>query len=125
MKIKNRHIIIFSIIMFAIGTGLFVNLPFISTNTQSLIAKKTFKNKINFEKLCSVDVDENGWKYIILHHSATDEGNAKNFDDYHREKKKWKYGLAYHFVIGNGTDSRDGEIEESLRTPKLPWRLLI
>ncbi len=51
------------------------------------------------------------WKYIIVHNSATRQGNAKAFDNYHRKIRKMQNGLAYHFVIGNGTSSGDGEIE--------------
>ena len=51
------------------------------------------------------------WKHIIGHHSATPNGNAAIFDRYHREVRHMEYGLAYHFVIGNGTDSADGQIE--------------
>lgn len=51
------------------------------------------------------------WQNIILHHSATAMGNAAIFDRYHRQQRHMENGLAYHFIIGNGTDSRDGEIE--------------
>jgi LysM repeat protein len=50
------------------------------------------------------------WRYIVIHHSATSVGNAAIFDRCHRNRRM-KYGLAYHFVIGNGTRSGDGEIE--------------
>lgn len=55
-------------------------------------------------------VQKGRWKYIVLHHSGTPSGNAKMFDYYHRAKGM-ENGLAYHFVIGNGSDSEDGEIE--------------
>jgi hypothetical protein len=51
------------------------------------------------------------WKYIVVHNSGTREGNARIFDVYHRRVRKMVNGLAYHFVIGNGTSSGDGEIE--------------
>jgi hypothetical protein len=51
------------------------------------------------------------WKYFIVHNSGTRQGNAKVFNSYHRNVRKMKNGLAYHFVIGNGTSSGDGEIE--------------
>ena len=54
------------------------------------------------------------WDYIIIHHSATDVGNALNFD-YAHKKRRWK-GLGYHFVIDNGTAGKqDGQIEVSPR----------
>jgi LysM repeat protein len=53
------------------------------------------------------------WRYITLHHSATQEGNAEAFDRNHR--RRGMGGLAYHFVIGNGTGSQNGEIEVGWR----------
>jgi len=54
------------------------------------------------------------WQYIIIHHSATDEGNALFFDKAHL-RKGWD-GVGYHFVIDNGTKGkRDGQIEVSPR----------
>jgi outer membrane biosynthesis protein TonB len=51
------------------------------------------------------------WRYIVVHNSGTRQGNAKAFDYYHKHVRKMQNGLAYHFVIGNGTSSGDGEIE--------------
>ena len=57
------------------------------------------------------------WEYIVIHHSGTSGGNAKIFDYYHAEERGMENGMAYHFVIGNGTDSGDGQIEVGNR-----WR---
>ena len=51
------------------------------------------------------------WQYLIVHNSGTRQGNARIFANYHKNVRKMKNGLAYHFVIGNGTSSGDGEIE--------------
>jgi hypothetical protein len=51
------------------------------------------------------------WKFIIVHNSGTRQGNARAFDYYHRKIRRMRNGLAYHFVIGNGTSSRNGQIE--------------
>lgn len=54
------------------------------------------------------------WKYIIIHHSGTDEGSSLSFDKYH-QGKGWD-GIGYHFVIDNGTkEKQDGQIEVSPR----------
>jgi len=58
------------------------------------------------------------WQYIIVHNSGTRQGNARIFANYHRNVRKMKNGLAYHFVIGNGTSSGDGEIEIGPRWTK-------
>ena len=60
-------------------------------------------------------VDANRWKWIVVHHSAVEAGNAKIYDNYHRNVKRLRDGLAYHFVIGCGKDSGDGEIEIGTR----------
>lgn len=55
-------------------------------------------------------IDRSRWKYIVGHHSAIASGNAEIYDRNHR-RRGMTHGLAYHFVIGNGVDSGDGEIE--------------
>jgi len=59
---------------------------------------------------------EKNWTAIIIHHSATERGNAAIFDKDHRENHGWD-GVGYDFVIGNGTDSGDGQVEVTFR-----WR---
>lgn len=64
-------------------------------------------------------VPANSWYYIVIHHSATPTGGAAAFDKEHRQKG-WDE-LGYHFVIGNGTDTRDGQIEVGPRWRKQKW----
>lgn len=59
---------------------------------------------------------EKRWTAIVIHHSGTESGNAAIFDKWHREGNHWE-GVGYDFVIGNGTDSRDGQVEVTFR-----WR---
>lgn len=61
----------------------------------------------------------NSWRWIVIHHSATPTGGAVAFDKMHRAKG-WDE-LGYHFVIGNGTDTQDGQIEVGSRWPKQKW----
>jgi len=61
----------------------------------------------------------NTWRWIVIHHSATPTGGAAAFDRMHRAKG-WDE-LGYHFVIGNGTDTRDGQVEVGSRWPKQKW----
>lgn len=56
-------------------------------------------------------VKKGRWKYIIIHNSGTRQGNARIFNTYHRRVRKMQHGLAYHFVVGNGKSSGNGEIE--------------
>jgi hypothetical protein len=56
------------------------------------------------------------WRIITVHHSATLEGGAKQFHrDHIRRHIGGGGGLFYHFVIGNGTFTKDGEIEVGIR----------
>ena len=59
------------------------------------------------------------WEGIIVHHSASDYGDAVTFDKWHRQKG-WDE-LGYHFVIDNGISTlakRDGQIEVGSRWKK-------
>ncbi len=53
------------------------------------------------------------WKYIVIHHMASGRGSAGAIHRIHMAKG-WD-GLGYHFVIGNGTQTGDGEIEVGYR----------
>jgi len=59
---------------------------------------------------------ERRWTAVVIHHSGTDNGNAGIFDREHRKVRHWQ-GVGYDFVIGNGTDSGDGQVEVTFR-----WR---
>lgn len=50
------------------------------------------------------------WRYVVAHHSGIEAGNAKSYGAAHR-RRGMENGLAYDFVIGNGRDSGEGEIE--------------
>jgi N-acetyl-anhydromuramyl-L-alanine amidase AmpD len=55
------------------------------------------------------------WKYIVLHHTATDIGKALQVDRAHHDRGFWN-GLGYHFLIDNGTLGKgDGQIEVAPR----------
>lgn len=107
-----------SLITIGITSGLFITLPFMSLPFSSCTKTSHIESRAlhqNIEEVCHTDAKENKWQYIVIHHSATGKGSATAFDNYHRNKRGWENGLAYHFVIGNGTYSRDGEIEPSDR----------
>lgn len=59
------------------------------------------------------------WKYIVLHHTASDQGDVESIHESHlknkdKNGKPW-LGIGYHFVIGNGKGMDDGEIEPTFR----------
>lgn len=68
-----------------------------------------FTRKVR-EQTAKLAVASGRWKWIVAHHSAIKEGNAAIYGKAHRQRGM-ENGLAYHFVIGNGVDSGDGEIE--------------
>ena len=53
----------------------------------------------------------------VVHHSAIKYGNVEKYDAAHR-LRGMQNGLAYHFLIGNGIDAGDGEIEIGSRWQK-------
>lgn len=57
---------------------------------------------------------DRSWRYIVLHHSAQAEGGYAEIDREHRARLG-SAGCGYHFVIGNGTGSPDGQIEVAQR----------
>ncbi|HZW33680.1 MAG TPA: N-acetylmuramoyl-L-alanine amidase, partial [Isosphaeraceae bacterium] len=54
------------------------------------------------------------WRYIVLHHSAAASGNLDQIDNEHRKILGYD-GCGYHFIIGNGQGSGDGQIEVAQR----------
>ena len=57
-----------------------------------------------------IKVQRDKWQRIVVHHSAIKYGNVEKYDAAHR-LRGMQNGLAYHFLIGNGIDAGDGEIE--------------
>lgn len=75
------------------------------------LTKWKYVTKSTREEIDRAPVQKARWRYIVVHNSGTRQGNAKAFDFYHTRVRKMSNGLAYHFVIGNGTSSGDGQIE--------------
>jgi len=79
----------------------------------------------------SIDFDENAakdpwrvssprpWKYIVIHHSATEKGSAGAFDTMHRSRGYDELG--YHFVIANGNGEQDGLVQVGSRWTHQKW----
>lgn len=59
------------------------------------------------------------WRYIVIHHSASETGNAAIFDAEHR-RRGWDE-LGYHFVIDNGNGGYDGRVEVGPRWRTQKW----
>jgi len=56
---------------------------------------------------------ERRWRWIVVHHTASDVGNLAYFRDLHQRERGWP-DIAYHFLINNGTaGTAAGQIEES------------
>ncbi len=53
------------------------------------------------------------WKYIVIHHSASDAGNEAVFNREHKQRG-W-LGVGYDFVIDNGDGGPDGRVEVTFR----------
>jgi LysM repeat protein len=62
------------------------------------------------KKLDHISVTPKRWKRIVIHHSGTSLDTVASMDRYHRQERHMENGLAYHFVIGNGVRTKDGQI---------------
>ncbi|MHC4408028.1 MAG: peptidoglycan recognition protein family protein [Planctomycetota bacterium] len=58
-------------------------------------------------------VESRRWRSIVIHHMASGTGSARAIHRMHQQRG-WD-GLGYHFVIGNGTLTRNGEVEVGYR----------
>ncbi len=54
------------------------------------------------------------WRWIVIHHSDDASGDLDKYDRIHRLNNGWDE-CGYHFVIGNGSLSGDGQIEVGSR----------
>jgi len=111
---------------FHVYTGQRLRLPGGSTDRRPASSDKTRANHNAPDTLPrsiqrAIDkapVQPGRWQYIVIHHSGVDTGTVKAMDQYHREVRHMENGLAYHFVIGNGSGMRDGEIAVGRRWTK-------
>lgn len=56
---------------------------------------------------------EGRWRYIVIHHTASDIGNMEYYRKLHVEKRGWP-DIAYHFLINNGSfNTGVGQVEVS------------
>lgn len=74
------------------------------------IKKTTLLPTSLIKSLTSIRPTAKKWKKIIIHHSATPTDDALNMHRVHKARGM-KNGLAYHFVISNGSrKAYDGEV---------------
>lgn len=56
---------------------------------------------------------EKRWRYIVIHHTASDAGNLEYYKRIHQTERGWP-DIAYHFVVNNGASGTvPGQIEVS------------
>ncbi len=59
------------------------------------------------------DKEAREWRHIVIHHTASSRDSIESIHEAHL-KRGWE-GIGYHFVIGNGSGMKDGEIEPTFR----------
>jgi len=59
------------------------------------------------------DFEPGRWDGIVIHHSGSTTGSPRSIEKSHRDAGF--QGLGYHFVIGNGFGTTDGEIHVGYR----------
>lgn len=94
----------------SLQVGTVLKLPAAPKDTAVVEAKTTPLPSSIARQLKGIRVAPSKWRYIVVHHSATSVGSARNMELYHRNTRGMENGLAYHFVIGNGRGMGDGEI---------------
>lgn len=53
------------------------------------------------------------WRYIVIHHTASDIGDLDYYRRLHMEERGWP-DIAYHFIINNGSSNTvAGQVEVS------------
>ena len=48
-------------------------------------------------------------KRIVIHHTGREDYSIESLKDFHVLKRGWEE-IGYHFVIGNGINTKDGKI---------------
>lgn len=91
------------------GQTLKIPKPGVMSGTAAAAPRRALPPEMK-QRLDAQKVTRGKWRYIVIHHSASESGSAASMDNYHRFKRRMENGLAYHFVIGNGRGMRDGEI---------------
>lgn len=91
--------------------GFWARLFGIGADEEADAARYRYLTRPVLEAINHAPVRGGRWKYTVVHNSGTRQGSARAFDFYHRHTKHMPNGMAYHFVVGNGTTTRDGQIE--------------
>ena len=112
MKKSNRRIVVFVSLVgvLTLTSALLLALapaPLAPDASSSLFAVDT-PESMDAIFQTHVTPKSNRWKYIYVHHSHTQAGNALSLSEQ-------TGGLSDHFVIGNGEGAIDGEIQMSQR----------
>ena len=72
-----------------------------------------FLARVSVPKSWVPPVTPRPWRWIVIHHSDADRGNLAAIDRQHK-LQGWD-GVGYDFVIGDGTESGDGQVEPTFR----------
>lgn len=51
------------------------------------------------------------WRYIVIHHTASEWSTLARIDAYHRKKFEDPDGIEYHFLVTNGKKAPEGRID--------------
>ncbi|MEJ5299842.1 MAG: N-acetylmuramoyl-L-alanine amidase [Thermodesulforhabdaceae bacterium] len=86
----------------------------LKSDTLEVGQKLVIPNAAYFRNIISL-YPSTKWRYIIIHHTATEIGKAFTIHESH-QMRGFVNGLGYHFLIDNGTLGKgDGQIEISPR----------
>ncbi|HEY3320954.1 MAG TPA: peptidoglycan recognition family protein [Planctomycetota bacterium] len=95
-----------------VGTQVVAPQPMPNHSNQKNLYAPDKDGSVTYEPGWDVPVTRE-WRHIVIHHSASVNGSAAAFDRAHVQRG-WE-GLGYHFVIGNGSLTGDGQVEVGFR----------
>ncbi len=87
--------------------------PLPPTTSMALTALDTSTQGLDQIFKTNPRIQKERWRAIVIHHSGTSSGNAESLAKYH--DKLGYDGLGYHFVIGNGNGTGDGDLQVGYR----------
>ncbi len=98
-----------AVVGLALGFGLAILLLLLNAQPPEIVGAPTWA------ELCPPPgTPMHAWKWLVIHHSATRDGDVERFDASQRRDRGWD-SIGYHFVVGNGHPMVLGSIEPTVR----------
>ena len=112
MKERKNLAIFFGLLFFSTLWLIFKSKSNQIETTQTIFLKTPGETVLPIQEISQEKIkDRKETSLIIIHYSATENGNVEIFRRFHKETNGWD-DIGYHFVITNGKNGADGEIQK-------------